>query len=210
MKHLIIIGAGGMGRSVYSIAKGCVGYDIDFTIKGFIDDDLDSLRGFKNYPPVLDKIQNYRIENDDVFVCSIGNAAEKRIICENLKAKGAVFQTLIHKTSIIRQNAQIGVGSIVAEYASVGNEAIIGENSLIQAYATVAHDCIVGNYVRIDTHCTCVGGVVVQDNVMIHTGAIISHKVIIERNAHVGAGSFVIKKVKADTTVFGSPAKYLK
>ena len=40
MKNLIIVGAGGMGRSVYCIANGSIGYGIDFEIKGFIDDDL--------------------------------------------------------------------------------------------------------------------------------------------------------------------------
>ena len=34
MKHLIIIGAGGMGRGVYWIAKGCCGYGETFDIKG--------------------------------------------------------------------------------------------------------------------------------------------------------------------------------
>lgn len=40
MKKLVIIGAGGMGRSVYCIALGCIGYDENFIIKGFIDDNL--------------------------------------------------------------------------------------------------------------------------------------------------------------------------
>ena len=30
MKKLVIIGAGGMGRSVYCIALGCIGYDENF------------------------------------------------------------------------------------------------------------------------------------------------------------------------------------
>ena len=42
MKKLVIIGAGGMGRSVYCIALGCIGYDENFIIKGFIDDNLKS------------------------------------------------------------------------------------------------------------------------------------------------------------------------
>lgn len=210
MKHLIIVGAGGMGRSICSIAKGCIGYDIDFSLKGFIDDDSLALEDFENYPPYLGSIKDYVIQPNDVFICSIGNTHTKRTVCEYLKTKGAKFYTLIHKLAVIRQNAKIGEGSLVAEYASVGVDAIVGENSLVQSFATVAHDCRIGDYVRIDTHCTCVGGVIVEDNAMIHTGAIISHNVVVGKDAHVGAGSFVIKKVKAGTTVFGSPARYLK
>lgn len=210
MKNLIIIGAGGMGRSVYNIALGCIGYKTDFDIKGFIDDDVESLKAYKNYPPLLSKIDDYSIKENDVFTCSIGEVKTKKMICEKLKEKGAKFLSLIHKTAIVRLNAEIGEGCIIADYASIGADAKIGKNSLIQSYAVVAHDCKIGNYVRIDTHCVCVGGVVVEDNVMIHTGAILSHKVTVGEGAHVGAGSFVIRKVKAGITVFGNPAKYLK
>ena len=38
MKNLIIIGAGGMGRTVYDNALESVGYGETFVVKGFIDD----------------------------------------------------------------------------------------------------------------------------------------------------------------------------
>lgn len=198
-----------MGRSVYCIACGSIGYGETFTIKGFLDDNVDALNGFDGYPPVIGNVADYVIEPDDVFVCSLGNTKTKRYVCEILLNKGAKFQSLIHKTAIVRQNAIIGDGCIVADYASVGADAKIGVNSLVQSYSIVAHDCIIGDYVRIDTHAVCVGGVVVEDNVMIHTGAILSHKVVVGTDSVVGAASFVFKKVKPGRTVFGNPAKYL-
>jgi len=209
MKQLIIVGAGGMGRSVYCIATGCIGYGTDFTVKGFLDDDLNSLDGFENYPPMLGTIDGYKFCEDDVFVCSLGNTKTKKMICEKLKAKGAKFQTLIHKTAIVRQNAKIGDGCIIADFASVGADCTIGESTLVQTFSIAAHDCKIGNYVRIDTHATCVGGVVVEDCATIHTTAVVSHKVVVGEGAVVAACSFVIKKVKPNTTVFGNPAKQL-
>ncbi len=209
MKHLIIVGAGGMGRSVYCIATGSKGYGSDFDVKGFIDDNIHSMEGFENYPPMLETIDGYEICNDDVFVCSIGNTKTKKMICEKLKARGAKFQTLVHKTAIVRLNAKIGDGCIIADYSSVGADCTIGENTLVQTFSVVAHDCVVGNYVRIDTHATCVGGVIVHDTATIHTSAVLSHKVVIGEGATVAACSFVIKKVKPNTTVFGNPAKIL-
>ena len=209
MKKLVIIGAGGMGRSVYCIAKGCIGYGTEFVVKGFIDDDLSQLDNFEGYPPMLGTIDDYVIEEDDVFVCSIGDTKTKKIICEKLKARGAKFQTLIHKTAIVRQNAKIGDGCIIADFASVGADCTIGENSLVQTFAIAAHDCKIGNYVRIDTHATCVGGVVIEDTATIHTSAVVSHNVVVGEGATVAALSFVIKKVKPGTTVYGNPAKIL-
>jgi len=210
MKHLIIVGAGGMGRSVYCIATGSVGYNSEFDIKGFVDDDLNSMDGFEDYPPILGTIDGYQISDGDVFVCSIGNTKTKKVVCEKLKSRGAKFQTLIHKTAIVRQNAKIGDGCIVADYASVGADCTIGENTLVQTFSIAAHDCLIGNYVRIDTHATCVGGVVVEDTATIHTTAVVSHKVVVGEGATVAACSFVIKKVKPNTTVYGNPAKLLK
>ncbi len=209
MKELVIIGAGGMGRSVYCIATGSIGYGTEFIIKGFIDDDLHQLENFEGYPPMLGTIDGYDICENDVFVCSIGNTKTKRIICERLKEKGAKFHTLIHKTAIVRQNANIGEGCIIADYASVGADCTIGKNTLIQTFSIAAHDCKIGNYVRIDTHATCVGGVVVDDCATIHTTAVVSHKVVVGEGAVVAAMSFVIKKVKPNTTVYGNPAKVL-
>lgn len=210
MKNLIIIGAGGMGRSVFGMAIGSVGYGVDFIVKGFIDDNIHALDGFENYPPVLGTIQGYEVCEDDVFVCSLGSTYTKRTICESLKAKGAKFQTLIHNNATIRHNARIGDGCIIAEYATVGSDCTIGENTLLQSFSVVGHDCIIGNYVRIDTHSTCVGGVIVKDAVTIHTTAVVSHNVVVGEGAVVAACSFVIRSVKAGSTVMGNPAKRLE
>ena len=207
MKDLIIIGAGGMGRTIYCIATSSIGCGTDFNIKGFLDDNVHQLDTFDGYPPILGTISDYVIEDNDVFVCSIGETAIKQRVCDNLIARGAKFQTIVHKTAIIRKNAQIGEGSIICEYAALGADCIIGKNSLIQPYATVAHDCRVGSYVRIDTRATLIGGVIVEDGATIHTAAVLSHKVVVGKDAKVAACSFVIKKVKPGTTVMGNPAK---
>lgn len=209
MKDLIIVGAGGFGRSLYCITKGCTGYGVEFVVKGFIDDDIHQLDSFNGYPPILETIDNYTIKENDVFVCSIGDTLTKKKICEKLKNRGAKFYTLIHKTAIVRSNATIGDGCVVCEYAAIGADCQIGENTLVQPYAAIAHDCKVGNYVRIDTRATMVGGVIVEDCVTIHTAAVISHNVVVGECAKVAACSFVIKKVKPNTTVMGNPAKPL-
>ena len=72
MKNLVIIGAGGMGRTIFDVARESIGYGIEYTIKGFIDDNLSALDGFEDYPPMLGTISHYLPEVDDVFTFSIG------------------------------------------------------------------------------------------------------------------------------------------
>lgn len=208
MKHLIIIGAGGMGRTFYSNALESVGYGESFDIKGFIDDNINALDGFPNYPPLLCSIKDYQPQADDVFVSSIGGAW-RRPCMEEIIARGGEFMELIHQTARIYTNAKLGKGNFIGAYTVIGNDAIVGDYNMIQSYTVIGHDAHIGSWNRIDTHVTCVGGVVIEDDVNIHTGAVISHKVRVECGAHVGAGSFVIRKVGAGTTVTGNPAKRL-
>ena len=210
MKHLIIVGAGGMGRDIYWSAKTCIGYGEEFDIKGFIDDDLSSQEGYKDYPPLLGTIDDYVIEEDDVFNCSMGNVQTKARICEKLKSRGAEFYTLINKTAVVHECTTLGDGCYIGEFALVGTEATIGENCLIQAYSIIGHDCIIGDYVRIDTHSVIIGGVEIRSRATVHTAAVVSHKVIVGEDATVAACSFVIRKVKPGVTVMGNPAKTLK
>jgi sugar O-acyltransferase (sialic acid O-acetyltransferase NeuD family) len=206
MRNLIIIGAGGMGREVYNLATQCPGNLESYRIKGFLDDNLKALNAFKVYPPVLGTINNYDIEEDDIFACSVGNVQIKRKLIDSIRDRGGEFISLIHPTSLINTTALIGEGCIVYPYTQIGSHAVIGNYVLVQSYATIAHDAIIGNYSRIDVQVVCVGSVIVGDAVTIHSGAVINHKVVIGDNAVVGAMSFVIRKVKKGTTVFGNPA----
>ena len=209
MKNLIIIGAGGMGRTIYSNALESIGYREKFVIKGFIDDNIHALDGFENYPPIIDTVKDYQPQKDDIFVSSIGGAS-RRPCMEDIIRRGGEFCDLIHKTARIYANAILGKGNFIGAYSVIGNDAKVGDYNMIQAYSVIGHDAIIGNWNRIDTHVTCVGGVVVEDEVNIHTSAVINHGVTVGSGAHVGALSFVIKKVKPGTTVMGNPAKKME
>ena len=208
MKDLIIIGAGGMGRTMFSNALESIGYGEKFVVKGFIDDNLNALDGYPNYPPIISTIKDYVPQQNDVFVSSIGGIS-RRPCMEEIIRRGGEFMELIHQTARIYTNAKLGKGNFVGAYTVIGNDAVIGDYNMIQSYTVIGHDAVIGSWNRIDTHVTCVGGIVIEDEVNIHTSAVISHNVRVENGAHVGALSFVIRKVKAGTTVMGNPAKRL-
>lgn len=208
MKQLIIIGAGGMGRTMYSNALESIGYGDKFVVKGFIDDNLNALDAYPNYPPILGTIKDYVPQQNDVFVSSIGGAA-RRPCMEEIISRGGEFIELIHQTARVYTNAKLGKGNFVGAYTVIGNDVQIGDFNLIQSYTVIGHDVRMGSWNRIDTHVTCVGGIVIEDETNIHTSAVINHNVTIGSGAHVGALSFVIRKVKPGTTVCGNPAKKL-
>ncbi len=208
MKQLIIIGAGGMGRTFYDMARESIGFRTEYEVKGFIDDNLSALDGFENYPPMLGTISEYEPKDNEVFVCSIGGGARRKCM-EDIIAKGGQFLTMIHKTARIGTNVEIGNGTVIGAYTTIGADARVGRCNLIQSYTVVGHDSRIGDWNRIDTHVTLVGGTIVEDETDIHTSAMISHNVTVESNSRVAACSFVIRRVKSGTTVMGNPAKRL-
>lgn len=209
MRHLIIVGAGGMGRTMYDIARESVGFARDFDIKGFIDDNPEALAEFEGYPPLLGSIGGYAIEKDDVFTFSIGGDSRRQCI-EQLVARGAEFINIIHSTARIGTGVRIGTGNIIGPFTTLGADSSVGNFNMIQSYTVIGHDAVIGSFNRIDTHVTCVGGIKVLDFATIHTSAVINNKVTIGNHAKVGACSFVIRSVRDDNTVFGIPAKKLK
>ena len=208
MKYLIIVGAGGMGRTMFDMARESCGYETEFVIKGFIDDNITALNDFMNYPPIIDTITDYIPCKEDVFICSIGGEFRKWGMSKIIN-RGGEFISLIHKTARIGSNVIMGKGNMVGAFTTIAADARIGDYNFIQSYTIIGHDVVIGDWNRIDSQVMCVGGITIGNHNMIHTSAVLNHNVIVGNVAHIGACSFVTRNVDTGTTVFGNPARRL-
>ena len=209
MKRLIIIGARGYGREVYSLAKKAIGINEEFSIKGFLDDKSDALEGFDNYPPIIGNVEDYEIEANDVFICALGSTQWKKHYIEIILKKGGFFINLIDKTVIINENVTIGIGCIISENCVLSNDVKINDFTTIHCFSVFGHDTKIGKYVHIGAYCFFGGFVVVDDEATIYVRSTILDRLNIGKQSTVGVASLVIKNAKANTTVFGNPAKVL-
>lgn len=98
MKHLLIIGARGFGREIYNLAINSIGYQEEFDIKGYLDNKLDALCDYKNYPPIIDSVEHYQPQEDDVFICALGDVNYKKKYTSIILSKGGQFINLILNT----------------------------------------------------------------------------------------------------------------
>lgn len=209
MKDLIIVGAGGFGRDLYYIIMDSIGYNIEFRVIGFIDDNLDAMNGFSGYPKLIGKIKNHEVSENQIYISSIGNISLKHNVIQSLIEKGAVFVNIIHSTARVAKSSILGTGSIIGPLVSIGANSVIGDHCILQTGVIVGHDAIVGDYSRIDNYSILVAGVVLHNFCTIHSNSVINTNIIINEHTTVGACSFVIKNVQAGITVFGNPAKRL-
>lgn len=208
MKNLIIIGASGFGREVYSWACAMQEYNIDWYINGFIDDNLNALAGY-DYPiPILSTIKDYIPKTNDVFVCAIGNPNVKQACVDTVRNNGGrIFVNIIHPTVIISKNVVLGQGVIFCPMSSVNADAWIGNFVTLNSHTSVGHDSIIGDWSQINSYCDITGNVKIGTKVFIGSNASVLPGLKVGDNARIGAGSIVIKNVDENLTVFGNPAK---
>lgn len=209
MKQLVIIGARGFGREVFNSACESVGYGTEFVVKGFLDDKKDALNGYEGYSPILDTVESYNIENDDVFVCALGDVKFKEYYTTMIMERGGEFITLIHKTAYLSRNVKYGVGCLILAGARIQADAVIGDHVTLQPYSILGHDARVGDWTIVNAYADCGGYSRIGNRVTLNTTCFVIPKGIVEDGATVGAGSVTMRKVKAGTTVFGVPARPL-
>lgn len=210
MKHLIIIGARGAGRETYETALYTRAYDNkEYDIKGFLDDKADALDATPGYPPILGPVETYYPQEDDVFICALGDPEWRKHYVEIIIGKGGQFITLIDKTARICTNAKIGMGCVIRRMVELSNDTTVGDFSYLQPFTDIGHDAIIGRYCHLNTNSFMGGYSEIEDMVTLQTHAVLLPHKKVGKCATIGAGTVAIRNVKAGTTVFGVPAMRL-
>lgn len=209
MKHLIIIGARGFGREVFYLAQHSKGYGEIFDIKGYLDDKNDALEGYAGYPPIINSVENYTVEEDDVFVCALGDVYCKKKYVSIIIEKSGEFISLIHESAYILPSARIGNGCLIFHNAQISADVEISDFVTIQPSVFLGHDAKIGKWSHLNTGSICNGFVEIGEMATIHTCAVIAPRKKIGHGCTVGACSFVTRSIKDGITVMGNPARKL-
>lgn len=204
MSGLVIIGASAMGREACAYAR-----DIGMVVRGFLDSRTDILDGFDGYPPILCSAEEYVPKKGDLFVCAIGDCAQRRRYVDAIAAKGGRFTSVVHPSAYIGRNSSVGEGSIVCPNVTITTDVSIGCHVVVNVSATVSHDCRIGDFSTLCPGANLAGRVSVASGVFVGTGAVVIPDMVVEASSTVGAGAVVIDKVLAGDTVAGNPARVL-
>ena len=207
MRKLVIIGAGELGREIYSWIKLSMG--ASFEIIGFVDDVLSSIDQKGINIPIISTVSEYKPSSDEYFICAIGGARSRLATFEKLKQRGASSINIVHPSAHVSDFADLGEGCIVFPNCYIANNAKIGNAVLMNFSSSVGHDAIIGNGCTLSAHVDITGRVNLGEEVQLGSQASVIPGISVGDRAIIGAGSIAMRKVKADTTVVGVPAKRL-
>jgi len=206
MKNIVIVGAGGFGREILGYVKDCIDAGSQWVIKGFIDDNLNSLDAYPYNQKIISTIKDYIPENDDLFVCALGLPKIKKAVVESLLSRGAKFATLVHPTAYMGANVKLGQGVVLCPRVTLTCDILIGNFVMINIASDCGHDAIVGDFATISGSCDITGHCQVGEGSFLASNVAMRPSSKIGKWASVGINSSVILNVKDNQRVFGNPA----
>lgn len=212
MKQLLIIGARGWGREVFSTFVNSFMYEKGgYEVKGFLDDKKDALEGLKgDWPPIIGSVEDYEVQPNDVFFCAMGDSYWRKHYAEIITQKGGRFINVVDRIAWINPSASLGEGVYVGPLTMISANVKIGNHAMIQAYCNIGHDATVGEYSSIESYVFMGGYASLGDLSTMHTkSSIIPHKSV-GKEGIVGFGSVVMRNVPDGAHVFGNPAVKVK
>ena len=148
--RLIILGAGGFGRTVADVAAQSGRYE---TIS-FLDDGSSA-------PDVIGKCTDFASFKDDgtEMIPAFGNSELRLMLGQRIEAAGIKLATIVHQRAYVSPTATVMPGSIVLPMAVVNTAAVIKRSCIINIGAMIDHGTIVEEGCHI-----CVGALVKAEN----------------------------------------------
>ena len=142
--RLVILGAGGYGRTVQDIA-----HQLDYST--IVLDDA-------NPAHPLSTFSSY-ISDDTEFIPAFGNNAFRLEWINRIEESGGQLATLIHPTAYVSPTATIFPGTVILPHAIINTDVVVGKGCIINLGAIVDHGCILEEGVHI-----CLGAIVKGEN----------------------------------------------
>ena len=206
MTDIIIVGAGGCGREVANWIEDINEIEKTWNILGFLDDNENALDGFPCKYKILGPINNHSLSDSAYYAMGIANPEIKKNVGTKFKEKGACFASIIHPSTRIYSEYEMGCGLVTYPNSKIPTGCKIGDFVTIQS-TIVGHDALIEDYVTVSSSCGITGGVKLREGCFIGDHACIAVGLEIGAYAYVGIGSVVIRNVEEGTKVFGNPAR---
>lgn len=150
------------------------------------------------------------LDGDIRVIIAIGSNAIRQKIVSKLQLNLEDYTTVIHKSAIVSESAEIGYGTIVMPGAIINADTKIGNHCIVNSGSIIEHDNYIEDFVHISPNATLTGGVSIAEGTQIGAASVIVPGVTIGSWTMIGAGSTVTKDLPSNITAVGSPAKVIK
>lgn len=162
MKQLLILGAGGYGRTVAQAATH------QFTEIAFLDDNAQGDR-------VLGTCAQYAsfCKPDTYAYPAFGDNALRAKWIERLSAAGFRIPTIVHPRAYVSPTARLAAGVVVLAQAAVGEQAVLSQGVIVNMGAIADHDCVLGACVHLAPGAIVKAGCTLSAQIKVESGMVV-------------------------------------
>lgn len=209
MNKLVIVGAGGLGRSVAWLVERINLIKPTWEMLGYIDENkLLMGKMIGKYKVIGNNDWLLKNKSDVYAVCAIANAKIRRQVVQSLC--GVKYAALIDPSVIISDRVEIGEGCIICAGSIITVDIKIGAHSVIETACTIGHDAILSDFTTLYPGANISGNVILGGCNEIGTGSQVIQGIRIGEGTIVGAGAVVVHDLPDNCTAVGVPAKPIK
>lgn len=186
MHDLMILGAGGHGRTLYELARLLGYHDIVF-----LDDNASPI--IETNKLIIGKISELKlhVKNASNVAIGIGNNKVREQLYQQLISLGIDPVTLIHPLAFVSPSATIAHGSVVLAGAVVGANANLGVGTIVNSHSTVDHDSILSDFAHLGVGVHLAGGAVIGKSAFLQAGTVGGYNTVIDNDSVCPAGTIL-------------------
>ena len=206
-KKIVLCGAGGHAKSIYSSMKELGEYDI----VGYLDmqeKDFANIKYLGNDEGVA-SLKNKGVDYAFVCVGSVGNPSLRQKLFKKLKDSKFVLPAIIDKSASVDAKF-IGENVFIGKNAVVNFDAIVEDMAIINSGAIIEHDTRVEKFVHVAPGAVVCGNCIIGENTHIGAGSVVIQGVKVGKNSIIGAGSVVVKDIPDGVVAYGNPCKVVR
>lgn len=206
-RNLIVYGAGGFGQEVVSMSEaGCrPGPNAPhWHVIGYVDD-TPGYEGqiFHGVPCLgsLDAVKKQREGQETWCFVALGDNQQRRDVVRRIKACGWKSATIIHDSSMVAWDAEIGEGSYIGSDTGIAANVKIGKHVFIDTRVSIGHHVLIGDFAQVDHGAALLGHSTVERGATIGTHGVVMANVTIGAWATVAVGTPALRNVKPGHTI---------
>lgn len=171
-KSLLIIGAGGFGRTVAEAAE----LTGEWQQVDFADDIFPQQQSIGDYKVVANSAELEQVISQySGVVVAIGNNKVRMEKFALIESYGVIPVSIFHPRAIISRHATIGVGSLVMAGAIVGAHATLGKGCILNPNAVADHDSIMEDFSHLGVGACIPGTAKLMKGAWLRAGVSISY-----------------------------------
>jgi sugar O-acyltransferase (sialic acid O-acetyltransferase NeuD family) len=174
-------------------------------INGFLSDDPHRLDGKNCSLPIIADPRAFTPTDGDYLVLAIGMPGIRRMVTEDILARGGKFLTLIHPTALVAESASVEDGAVICPYAIVSDSAYVGRFALLNYYSSLGHDASASDFAVLSPYATLGGAASVAEDVFLGLHAAVAPGRRLGRDCQASIGAAVMHDTAEKALVFGVP-----